>query len=116
MKIPREVPWRLLVDIGLAIAQCVRCFASFNPLSTLWGWREGLHLLQPTFRCSGVRTDFFQTFYQNNDFSFHTQGYQIVDQQRHTKTQEPSYFHDALQTHNDHGSETSHSVIECLGY
>ena len=48
-----------------------------------------------------VRTDFwiwnsrlFPDFFQNNNFFFQTQGYQIGDQ----KMKEQSFFHDALQT------------------
>ena len=44
-----------------------------------------------------VRTDFFQTFFQNNNFFFQTQGYRIGDQYIPLKKQEQSIFHDALE-------------------
>ena len=43
--------------------------------------------------------DFFQTFSQNMNLFFQTQGYQIGDQKRPEKSQEQSFFHDALQTY-----------------
>ena len=53
------------------------------------------------FNIGRVRTDFwiwnsrlFPDFFQNNNFFFQTQGYQIGDQ----KMKEQSFFHDALQT------------------
>ena len=53
------------------------------------------------FNIDRVRTDFwiwnsrlFPDFFQNNNFFFQTQGYQIGDQ----KMKEQSFFHDALQT------------------
>ena len=46
-----------------------------------------------------VRTEFrIQDFFQNNNLFFQTHGYHIGDQQRPSKTQEPSFSHDALQS------------------
>ena len=44
--------------------------------------------------------NFLQTFFQNNNFFFQTQGYQIGDQKRpYRKTREQSFFRGARQTY-----------------
>ena len=71
-------------------------------------WQQG-HLglqgsykfLEPNFKT------FSRFFFQNNKFFLQTQGYQIGDQQRPWKTQEPGFSHDVLQTYSNHGAKRS---------